>query len=184
MKRLVVFYVVLVSFLTGCAHVMSEPGLALVDRSINYTDIRKNPETFAGKHVLVGGIIVGTRSSGDVMQLEVAQLELLSNGVPNDLLMSGGRFLVVSGELLDPLFYRPGALITIIGEIKGQAIQKLEGADYRYPLVSAKEIRVFPTTDGSFNRPVNPYQSQIGDKKFMLRPPGMLEGEVRHPVPR
>lgn len=184
MKLLVVFCVALIGFLEGCAHVMSEPGLALVDRSVGYADIRKNPEVLAGKHVLVGGIIAGTRSSGDVMQLEVAQLELLANGVPNDMVMSGGRFLVVSGELLDPLFYRPGSLITIIGEVKGQSVQKFEGADYRYPLISAKEIRVFPITDETLNRPVNPYQSQIGDKKFMLRPPGQLEGEVRHPAPR
>lgn len=181
MKHLMWCLIALVGALGGCTHVMSEAGLALVDRSVSYADIKKNPDALAGKNVLIGGIIAGTRSSGDVMQLEVAQLELLSNGVPDDLSASSGRFLAVSGELLDPLFFRPGTLVTIIGEIKGQKVQKLEGADYRYPLISAKEIRLFRTSDPFSCSLGNPYQNQIGDERFMLRPPGMIEGESRKP---
>lgn len=179
MKRMVWSVFALVSLLGGCAHVISEAGLATVDRSIPYADIKKNPESLAGKSVLVGGIIAETRSSGDLMQLEVAQLELLSNGVPDEASHSGGRFLVMSGELLDPVIYRPGLLVTVIGEIKGQKVQKLGGADYRYPLVSAKEIRLFREPDASISRPANPYRNQVGDDKFLLRPPGRLEGEPR-----
>lgn len=181
MRHLVCSVFALIGLLGGCAHVMSEAGLATVDRSIPYADIKRNPEALAGKSVLVGGVIADTRSSGDVMQLEVAQLELLSNGVPDESSHSGGRFLVVSGELLDPVFYRPGSFVTVIGEIKGQKIQKLGGADYRYPIISAKEIRLFREPDASIARPINPYQNQVGDEKFLLRPPGALEGEPRKP---
>lgn len=181
MKHMVWSVFALIGLLGGCAHVMSEAGLATVDRSIPYADIRRSPEALAGKNVLVGGVIAETRSSGDLMQLEVAQLELLSNGVPDEASHSGGRFLVVSGELLDPVIYRPGLLVTVIGEIKGQKVQKLGGADYRYPLVSAKEIRLFREPDASISRPANPYQNQVGDDKFLLRPPGLLEGEPRKP---
>src|SRR6266702_377031 len=181
MRRLVWAVLALIGALGGCAHVMSEAGLATVDRSITYADIMKNPDALAGKNVMVGGVIAGTLSSGDMMQLEVAQLELLSNGVPDELSHSAGRFLVVSGDLLDPLFYRPGSLVTVIGEIKGQKIQKLEGADYRYPILSAKEIRLFRETDYTLGRPANPYQNQFGDDRFLLRPPGLLEQEPRKP---
>lgn len=160
------------AILGGCAHVMSEAGLSLADRSITYADIKKNPERLAGKNVLVGGIIVGNRSSGDVLQLEVAQLELFANGIPDEASSSAGRFLMVSGDLLDPQVYRPGSLVTVVGEIKGQMVQKLEGADYRYPVVSAKEIRLFRASEAFSGRAVNPYQNQVGDGKFMLRPPG------------
>ncbi len=181
MKYLVWCIFSLVGMLSGCAHVMSETGLAAADRAISYVDIRKDPEALAGKTVLVGGIIAGIRSSGDVLQLEVAQLDLLPNGIPGESSHSAGRFLVVSGELLDPLFYRPGLLITVIGEIKGQQIQKLEGVDYRYPLISAKEIRTFRASYSPSGRPVNPYQNEIGDGRFMLRPPGGIDAESRKP---
>ncbi len=172
MKRLVLCMFAIISILGGCAHVMSGAGLALADRSIPYADIKKNPEALAGKNILVGGIIAGNRSSGDVMQIEVSQLELFANGVPDESSHSEGRFLAVSGELLDPLFYRPGTLVTIIGEIKGQKVQKLEGADYRYPLISAKEIRLFRASDLSSSRTANPYQNQVGDERSKLRPQG------------
>jgi outer membrane lipoprotein len=171
MKRFVWCVFALAGLLGGCAHVMSEQGLAQTDSSISYAAIKKNPEALAGKIVLVGGHLADIRSSGDVIQLEVAQLELLSNGVPNETSRSEGRFLVVSGELLDPLIYRPGMLITVIGEIKGQKVQKLDGADYHYPLVSAKEIRLFRATDLSPAHPDNPYQNKVGDERYMLRPP-------------
>ena len=179
MKRLVACCFALIGILGGCSHVMSDAGLSTVDRSISYADIKNNPESLAGKNVIVGGIIADSISSGDVMQLEVAQLELLSNGVPDEFSASAGRFLAVSGELLDPLFYRPGLLVTIIGEIKGQKILKLEGVDYRYPLISAKEIRLFRASDLSPARAANPYHNQMGDVRPMLRPPGALGGEPR-----
>lgn len=181
MKYLTLCILSLVGLLGGCSHVMSEGGLATADRSIQYADIVRNPEALAGKKVLLGGVIAENRSSGDLVQLEVAQLELLTNGVPDETSHSTGRFLVVSGELLDPVFYRPGLLVTIIGEIKGQQIKKLEGADYRYPLLSAKEIRLFRASEFTLSRPVNPYQNEVGDEKFMLRPPGPIVGEPGRP---
>lgn len=181
MKYLMLAVVSLVAIIGGCAHVMSEASLATVDRSIQYPDIAKTPEALVGKKVLIGGVIAENRSSGDLMQLEVAQLELLSNGVPDEASHSSGRFLLISGELFEPLIYRRGSLVTVIGEIKGQQIKKLEGADYRYPLISAKEIRLFRTSEFTVDRPTNPYQNQFGDEKFMLRPPGSIEGEFRRP---
>lgn len=181
MKSLLFFLLTVVLMTGGCTHVMSEAGLAVIDRSITYSDIKKSPEALAGKVILVGGVIAETRSSGDVMQIEIAQLDLLTNGVPDDTSHSGGRFLAVSGELLDPLFYRPGMLITLIGEIKGQKIQSLDGAEYRYPVISAKEIRLFRASDSFSGSQNNPYQNKVSDGRSMLRPPGITAEEPRRP---
>lgn len=167
--------------LCGCAHVMSESGLKLADRSIQYAEVKKSPEQFAGKMILLGGIIAGTQSSGDVIMLEVAQLELFNNGIPDESSPSAGRFLAVNSELIDPVIYRPGSLVTIVGAVKGKKIQKLEGVDYPYPLISIKELRLFRASEPFATYPNNPYQNQVGDGKFMLRPPGPAEGEPRRP---
>lgn len=158
---------------------MSESGLRLVDRSVTYADVKRNPEGFVGKRVMIGGIIAGTKSSGDVIMLEVAQLELLNNGVPDESSPSGGRFLAISSELIDPVIYRPGNFVTIIGEVKGKKIQKLESVDYPYPLISVKELRLFRAAEPFATYPNNPYQNQVGDGKLMLRPPGPEYGEPR-----
>lgn len=175
----VALLLVMAALLGGCAHVMSDAGLKPVDRSLTYSDVRKNPEALAGKQVLVGGVIAGIKSSGDVVMLEVAQLELFNNGVPDDSSPSGGRFLAISSELLNPAIYHPGNLVTIIGEIKGKKIQKLEGADYPYPLISVKELRMFRASEPFTTYPGNPYQNRVDDGKLMLLPPGPADGEPR-----
>jgi len=179
MRALLLFFMVLI--LGGCAHVMSEAGLKLVNSSVNYTELSRNPDAHAGKRVMIGGIIAGTRSSGDLIMLEVTQLELLNNDVPDETSTSGGRFLAISSELIDPLIYRPGNLVTIIGEIKGKKIQKLESVDYPYPLISVKELRMFRKSEPFATYPNNPYQNRVDDGKLMLRPPGPTGGEPKAP---
>ena len=165
-------------FLSGCAHVMSETNLKMADQSIRYSDLNAKPEAFAGKTLLLGGVVAEVRGSDDVIMLEVAQLELFKNGVPNEDSRSGGRFLAISTELIDPMVYRPGKLVTIIGEVKGKKIQKIDGVDYPYPLIAVKELRLFrPSEPLSDNR--NPYQNQFGDDRFLGRPPGLSDGEPR-----
>jgi outer membrane lipoprotein len=166
--------------LCGCAHVMSEENLKRVDRTIPYAELNASPEAFTGRTVLLGGIIAGVRSSGDVLMLEVARLELFNNEVPNENLPSGGRFLAISSELIDPVIYRPGKLVTIIGEVKGKRIEKIDGVDYPYPLISAREMRLFRASVPAFDN-VNPYQNRFGDDKFLGRPPGLADGEPRRP---
>jgi outer membrane lipoprotein len=170
MIRLLLSILALHITLAGCAHVMSDTSLALADRSIGYAMIKKNPEALTGKTVLLGGVITGTRSSGDLMQLEIAQLPLLDNGVPDEYSPSQGRFLLISGELLDPAHYPPGMFITVIGEIRGQRIQKLVGVDYRYPLVSAREIKLFQPLEAAPEQPDNPYQNRVNGTKPLPRP--------------
>ena len=167
--------------LCGCAHVMSEENLKIVDRSVTYGQLRERPEAFIGRTVLLGGVIAGVRSSGDMIMLEVARLELFKNEVPNEDMPSGGRFLAMSSDLIDPVIYRPGKLVTIIGEVKGKKVQKIDGVDYPYPLIAVKELRLFRASEPDPFSTANPYQNQVGDEKFLRRPPGLADGEPRRP---
>ena len=165
-------------FISGCSHVMSEANLNLVDRSVQFEALHKNPEGFVGKTVLLGGVITGVLNSGDVTILEVAQLALLKNEVPDEDSLSPGRFLAVNTELIDPIVYQRGKLITIIGEVKGRQIQKKDGVDQPYPLIAVKEQRLFRPSEPVVHLE-NPYQNQFGDGKFERRPPGLADGEPR-----
>ena len=179
MKRIILLLLLAASLLlSGCSHVMSEANLRLVESSVNYASLASNPDAFAGKTVLLGGVIAGVWSSGDLSELEVSQLELMKNGVPDEDSVSGGRFLAVSSQLIDSTIYRPGQLVTLIGEVKGRKVQKLQDADYSYPLVVVRELRQFRNSD-PFPAPSNPYQNQFGDDKFLRRPPGLAGGEPR-----
>lgn len=181
MKRTVLLLLFAVLILvSGCSHVMSEANLKLVEPSVTYTALAANPDAYVGTVVLVGGVIAEVRSSGDMYELEVSQLELLKNGVPDEESASGGHFLAVSSQLIYPAVYHPGQLVTLIGEVKGKKVQKLQDAEYSWPLIAVRELRQFRNSE-DFPEATNPYQSQVGDDKFLRRPPGLADGEPRQP---
>lgn len=164
---------------SGCGHVMSEGGRQQVDTTIPYKTLASKPESAVGKTVMVGGILAGISGGGDVTTLEIAQLDLFSNGVPDEFSASTGRFLAISTELIDPLQLRPGALVTLIGTVKGKKVQGRDGSDYSYPLFAIKEIRFFRPSGDMPDLHPNPYSQTVGDKRFILSPPGLPEGEPR-----
>jgi outer membrane lipoprotein len=130
-------------FLSGCAHVMSEESLRLVDYRITFADLKRSPETFIGKYVLLGGTIAGVKNKKGGGELEVLQAPLDSSDKPEETHYSGGRFLVDSPDFLDPLVYKTGRRITVVGEVKGKKTRTIDEVEYIYPLVAAVEIHLF-----------------------------------------
>jgi outer membrane lipoprotein len=51
---------IFVACLSGCAHVVSRDVLEEVNRDITFAELRKNPEAYKGKVVMLGGVIVKT----------------------------------------------------------------------------------------------------------------------------
>jgi len=58
--------------------------------------------------------------------------------------LSEGRFLVLYDKYLDPYLFRNGKKITVAGEIIGEKIKPLGEMDYRYPILSSKQIYLWP----------------------------------------
>jgi outer membrane lipoprotein len=135
-------------FLSGCAHVMSEEARSLVDPAITFSRLRSEPESLVGKYVMLGGIIAGVRNEKDGSQLEVVQSPMGSDELPEEAShASGGRFLAVTSGFLDPLVYKTGRRITLVGQVRGKQNQPLEKIDYTYPVISIREIHVWKKSE-------------------------------------
>ncbi len=131
--------------LPGCVHVISKDLRIKSDPSLTLTKFRQNPEAVKGKWVVWGGEIIETVAQKDATtQIEVFQRPLGWRGGPIETYRSEGRFLVLADEYLDPYIFRGGKKITIAGEILGEKIKPLGEMDYRYPLVSSKQIYLWP----------------------------------------
>jgi outer membrane lipoprotein len=143
--------------LSGCAHIISEESRKLVDPTITFGKLRENPDSYLAKQVMLGGIIAATRNSGEGGQIEVVQFDLDKVGAPMDNQGTGGRFLATSPLFLDPLVYRTGRLMTMVGEVKGKTTRPLEGVEYTYPTIAIREIHVLPSYEPeqpSYTRPL------------------------------
>jgi outer membrane lipoprotein len=134
--------------LSGCAHVISRDLRTKSDLSLTLSQVRQNPETFKGKWVVWGGEIIETVNQKEgSTQIEVFQRPLGWRGEPNEMTASDGRFLVLVDNYADPYVFRRGKKITVAGEITGEKTKPLGQMDYRYPLVSTKQIHLWPEYD-------------------------------------
>jgi outer membrane lipoprotein len=57
---------------------------------------------------------------------------------------SPGRVLVSTPHFLDPAVYAEGRRITVIGTVTGQEERKIGELPYRYPVVTAVDLRLWP----------------------------------------
>lgn len=134
--------------LTGCSRqVISREALLLTDQTTPFAAVWENPASHVGRHLLVGGAVARISNTPAGAELEVVQFPLGSSDRPDETKGSGGRFLARSRDFLDPLIYKPGRLVTLVGKVTGEAIRPQDGVDYRYPVLEVREIYVWKPED-------------------------------------
>jgi outer membrane lipoprotein len=143
MKRLTGLIMLLSLFAAAEGHTFTAGALKEVDRGVAFYDLERDPTAFVGKNVILGGTILMVSKRQTGTHLEIAELPLTSADQPEPGLESIGRFMVTSPDDLDRRVYKPGALITVIGTVRGQARVIVEDEEEIYPLVAVKEMRVW-----------------------------------------
>lgn len=126
----------------GCATPVVPESLApQIDHAVTFNHIAESPESYRGKVVVVGGEILKAKALKGGTQLEVLQLPLDSDQEPvTDRMESKGRFLALQKEFLDPATIAEGTRVTIVGEVTGSSIEKMDEADYRFPTFDVKYL--------------------------------------------
>jgi outer membrane lipoprotein len=151
------FILVLALFLSGCAHVISEESLRLVDKQLNFAELRQNPDVYKGKYVLLGGSIAGVKNAKKGSEVEVLQTALDSFDMPEDTYYSGGRFIATTANFLDPLVYKQGRKLTLVGEVSGKRVLAIDEVEYTYPVVAIRELHLWDKYDYSYYYYPPPY---------------------------
>lgn len=152
MAVLIAFAAITVQGIAGCAPTFSRQALDQVDRTITFRELQKNPERYQGKWVMLAGLIIDTRNTPEGSFIEVLQKPVDRQGRPRETDDTEGRFLITSPEFLDSAVYRPGKRISVIGEVLGQKMRPLGEIQYRYAVVTSREIRLWePRTSPQFS---------------------------------
>lgn len=97
-----------------------------------------------GRRVQWGGSIISSINLRDTTQIEVLGYPLEQSGRPATNQAELGRFLVLYDGYLETVDYAPGRLLTVVGtlvEIREGTVGK---ADYRYPLIAAEQLHLWP----------------------------------------
>lgn len=146
MKRLSLLFAIMTFF--GCAHVVSQEIRERVDRTVNTGALFKEPETYKGRLVILGGAIVSSRNTDEGTYLEVIERPLDSLERPEATDMSYGRFIILYEGYLDSAVYSQGRDVTVAGEVMGKMVRSLGEMNYPYLLIKSKELHLLEPRRG------------------------------------
>ena len=137
------FLLVAVVFVFGCIHVISKEVREKVTSEITFAALKKNPQAYREKVVLLGGVIVKTVNKKDGTLLEVYQTKIDQRGKPMQLDVSEGRFLALFKGFLDSEIYKKGRKVTIVGVIQGEEMIRIGEIDYQCPSLLIKDLHLW-----------------------------------------
>ena len=132
----------IIVFLVGCAHPISQEIRENIDPDIKFESLVEDPNTFLGKRVLFGGVIVVTRNLEDGTELEIVQKNLESYGNLEAGDYSGGRFLFFSKGYLEPEIYASGRELIGVGKVTGKKLGQIGDYSYNFPIIEVEELHL------------------------------------------
>lgn len=161
--------VAMLALMAGCASalVIPEPLEQQVDKAVTFSEVLESPDSYRGKVVVWGGEVLKAKGLQDGTQLEVLQLPLDADEAPiADRMQSKGRFFARQKELLDPATITDGTRVTIVGEITGASVGKMDEADYRYPTLEVKHLHRWEPRRTDEPRAAGPWYGIFGGVGF------------------
>lgn len=108
----------------------------LAPRAVSERDI--------GTQLRWGGIILAARPEQDRTCFEILSRELGSSMRPRDVDLTQGRFIACHQGFHDPEVFGKGREVTVIGQLQQIDLRKVGDYDYRYPVLEADFITMWP----------------------------------------
>jgi outer membrane lipoprotein len=156
----------LISWLTGCAHVISSEMRARARNDLAFSAVLANPDAYAGETIIWGGQVIDTLNVEGLTLIKVLQMPIDYTEMPEDEEMSQGRFMAQVQGYADPEVYRKGRMLTLAGTIIGKKIEPLSAMEYVYPLVEVKEIYLWKSYPGPYGPYPGPYWNWFGSPYY------------------
>lgn len=144
MHRFLAAIALLLFLIPACTPAISKGMKDQVDKTLRFGEVFGNPDSFRGRVVMWGGVIIEAKNQKEGTLLEVLQKPLDWAGQPEEGDESGGRFLALYEGFLDTAIFAKGREITVAGKIRGKRVRPLGEVEYAYPLLSAGEIHLWP----------------------------------------
>ena len=122
-----------------------------VDPHVTPSQAATNPAALLGRRILWAGVIVHGDNQRDSSVLEVLAYPLRFNNRHDTSATPLGRFLIEQRGYLETVDYAPGRAVTVVGALNGLRTGKVGEAEYRYPVVVAPQLRLWPVGESGGN---------------------------------
>lgn len=151
--RLLIFLSVL--FLSACASQSPTVHRTPAD-NVDLQTVLNTHEAHQDKTVRWGGAVAQLKNYAEHAELTIVEFPLTKRGKPIATQNSAGRFVVETGRFLDPLIYKEGALVTVLGKVSGSQTLTVDEKTLTAPVLTLLDSRVWPDSYADRGRPYNP----------------------------
>lgn len=127
----------------GCASKpASSISLAVVD-DVSLAQVQSDVERYTGSTVRWGGIVTEVENKADRTWVLLVGRALVDDEKPIVDGASDGRFIASFQGFIDPLVYKPGRPLTVVGNIEGSTVRAIGEFEYRFPIVKVRDSHLW-----------------------------------------
>ena len=119
-----------------------------LDRKATPSQAITEPAKMKGRSVVWGGTIVAVHNLADTTEIAVLAYPLDDSNYPQTSKEASGRFIVQYHGFLDPLMYRLGRPLTVLGRVTGVRKGMVGQAPYQYPVVDGSMLHLWKNPPG------------------------------------
>jgi outer membrane lipoprotein len=136
-------FLLLLAVLAGCASKpASSISLAVVD-DVSLTQVRDDTDAYLGSTVRWGGVVTEVENKADETWIFLVGRALKDNEKPISDGHSDGRFIASFSGFVDPLVYKPGRPLTVVGSIDSNTVRAIGDYDYSFPVVTVRDSHLW-----------------------------------------
>jgi outer membrane lipoprotein len=148
-KRYLCIVVILAAFLSACATTPPFPDEALLKIDRTLTTEQAARDAAHDVQVLWGGVIIGSINLPDRTDFNVLFYPLDKSQRPDLNKPPQNRFIARYSGYIETMVYAPGREITVLGSLQGVEDGKVGDAPYRFPVMKADKIYLWPVEGDS-----------------------------------
>lgn len=147
MKKTFISSTILITFLmAGCASIPEKLQVSDNAPLINFADVRAQPNVNTGLTARWGGVIAKVEIQKQRTMIEVVNFKLNGRAKPIQANETQGRFRFYQQGLLEPVIYKVGKSITVLGTVANSEQGKIGEQEYLYPVLNADKIQLWKKT--------------------------------------
>jgi outer membrane lipoprotein len=137
MKKLLLLSVFLLS---ACNSIPERLRVSETTPLVEFADVRQMYQGFEGMQARWGGLIAKVDVREKQTMMEVVNFDLEGSSRPKVADNTQGRFRVYIDGLLDPLLYKEGRSVTVLGTIEASESGLIGEQEYLYPRLKAEQV--------------------------------------------
>ena len=123
----------------GCAaNPASSISQAIVD-DVSLTQARSATDAYMGSTVRWGGLVTEVENKAGKTWVFLVGRALRDDEKPITDSVSEGRFVASFSGFVDPLVYKSGRPLTVVGSIESSTVRAIGEYDYRFPVITVRD---------------------------------------------